>query len=745
MDRRKFVKITAATGATATLASCGNPENELIRFLPDEYLVPGISAWKPSICPLCTAGCGMSVRVVEGDVEVVRNGQAGVVTKGLVKKLEGNPDHPISQGKLCVRGQAAIQVTYHPDRITQPLKRSGERGSGQFTPITWEEAQAELVSQLDGLAATGNQSALGFLTRPLSGQRKTLVSEFLDRFGAPPPMSFEVFGDDVLRRANLESFGFSQLPTLDLGRSNYVMGFGADFLGTWNSPVAQNVAYGAMRKGRPGVRGKFVQVESRMSQTGANADEWVPARPGSEGVLVLGLAHVIMETGHAVAEDAGRAGLLIDGWADGLPAYTPEEVERLTGVDAEKIQRLGREFAEAESAVALIGGPPLAQTNRLFHALAVNALNALVGSVQAPGGILFTPRPDTAGADLAEGRSLREFASDSGGGAGSTIEVLLLNDTNPVFGAPPAWGIREALTSIPYIASFGQFIDETSNLADLILPDHSFLESWVDAVPESGTSLSVRSVAPPAMRPLHDTRSMPDILLETGRSLAAPLDPALPQNYREALQAAFEALPATDESTDVWTAAQAQGGIWNEATAEPSGDQSSDRSAMGFEEAQFDGDAAEYPYHFLPFISQSFLDGSLAHLPWLQELPDVLSSAMWGSWVEINPVTAEGFGIVQGDLMEVTSAHGTIRAPAFVSPAIAPNVIAMPVGQGHETFTRYASGRGANPISVLAPVEEPETGALAWAATRVRVAKIEGDGGLILYGGALREHPEHSR
>ncbi len=744
MDRRKFVQITAATGATATLASCGNPENELIRFLPDEYLVPGISAWKPSICPLCSAGCGLTVRVMEGDVEVVRNGQAGVVTKGLAKKLEGNPEHPVSQGKLCVRGQAAIQVTYHPDRITGPLKRSGERGSGGFTPITWEEAQAELVSQLDGLAAAGNQNALAFLTRPLSGQRGRLVDRFLDRFGAPPLITFEVFGEDVLRRANLASYGFSQLPTPDLARSNYVIGFGADFLGTWNSPVSQNVAYGEMRKGRPGVRAKFVQVEPRMSQTGANADEWVPARPGSEGVLALGLAHVIMDTGLASAEDAGRAGLLIEGWSDGLPAYTPEEVERLTGVDARKVQRLGREFAENGPAIALIGGPALAQINGLFHALAVNALNALGGSIGTPGGILFTPRPE--GSDNGSRRSLREIASDIRDGTGSPIEVLLLNDTNPVFGAPPAWGVAEALSSIPYIASFGQFIDETSNLADLILPDHSFLESWVDSEPESGTALAVRSVAPPAMRPLHDTRGMPDVLLEAGRSLATPLDPALPwQTYREALQSAFEALPATDESTDNWTLAQAQGGIWSEASAQPSDDQTSDRGAAAFEEAQFDGDTGEYPYHFLPFISQSFLDGSLAHLPWLQELPDVLSSAMWGSWVEINPKTAGGFGIVQGDLIEVTSAHGAVQAPAFVSPAIAPDVIAMPVGQGHENFTRYASGRGANPITILAPVVEPETGALAWAATRVRIEKIDGEGGLILYGGALREHSEHSR
>ncbi len=137
------------------------------------------------------------------------------------------------------------------------------------------------------------------------------------------------------------------------------------------------------------------------------------------------------------------------------------------------------------------------------------------------------------------------------------------------------------------------------------------------------------------------------------------------------------------------------------------------------------------------------LDGSLAHLPWMQEIPDVLSTAMWGSWVEINPRTAERLGIVQGDLVEVTSPHGRVAAPALISPGVAPDVIAMPVGQGHEHFTRYASARGANPASILAPLVEPETGTLAWAATRVRLRRIE-EGRLILFAGGLRERPhEH--
>ncbi len=126
----------------------------------------------------------------------------------------------------------------------------------------------------------------------------------------------------------------------------------------------------------------------------------------------------------------------------------------------------------------------------------------------------------------------------------------------------------------------------------------------------------------------------------------------------------------------------------------------------------------------MPYVSSQFGDGSAAHLPWLQEMPDPLTSAMWSSWVEINPQTAERMHIAQGDVVEVRSSQGTLRAPAMIFPGIAPEVIAMPIGQGHENFTRYASKRGVNPIAILAPATEPETGALAWAATRVSITRV---------------------
>jgi anaerobic selenocysteine-containing dehydrogenase len=686
MDRRRFIKFSALTGTSATLASCGNPEYHLIRFVPEDRLVPGIAVWKPSICPLCPAACGLTVRVMEGDAEVIRDGKLGVTRMGLAKKLEGDPQNPINQGKLCTRGQAATEITYHPDRIGHPLKRSGSRGDGKFEEISWEQAMAELVAKLDALAAAGNQKSLAMVTARRHGMRTELLAEFAKKFRASAPMIFEFFNDAVVRRANAISYGKEQLPTLNLAEANYVISFGADFLGTWNSPVSQNVGYGQMRQGRRGNRGKFVQVEYRMSQTGANADEWVPVTPGTEGVLALGLAHVIMQSGAHKPVKAPIAG-----WENGLKDFTPQEVEKKTGVKAARIERLAKEFAEQTPSIAFAAGAALAQTNGLFTALAVNALNALVG-----GTMDFTP---------AVSQTVRDFAIEQ------DTQVLLVDGANPVFASPKALGVKEAVMKIPYIVSFGSFIDETGVMADLILPDHSFLESWVQALPESGAKSEMAVVAPPVMKPLHDTRSTPDVLLDVSRKLQKPL--GLPWGtFEEMLKhKETETRKATDHRQEI---------------------------PLKYSEPQFDGEGL----HFLPHPSSALFDGSLAHLPMLQELPDPMSSAMWSNWVEINLQTAERLGIRQGDIIEITSSQGSIQAPAFPSPGIAPDVVAMPVGQGHENFTRYATGRGENPIKILAPIKEETTGALAWAATRVKIAKVaNADGRLVMFGGSLREYP----
>jgi anaerobic selenocysteine-containing dehydrogenase len=234
------------------------------------------------------------------------------------------------------------------------------------------------------------------------------------------------------------------------------------------------------------------------------------------------------------------------------------------------------------------------------------------------------------------------------------------------------------------------------------------------------------------MQPLHETRSTPDVFIEVGKKLKKPIDLGFKN---------FEEMVKTPKAETV-------GAVYDRASFLESTKNARSQTAptvSKFSEPQFDGDANEYAFHFLPYPSQALLDGSLAHLPMLQELPDPMSSAVWSSWAEINSQTAEKLGIRQGDWIEITSKQGSLRVPAFPSPGIATDVLAMPAGQGHDNFTRYATGRGANPIRILSPVTEPETGALAWAATRVKVTRVgDADGTLVLFAGSLRDYPpEH--
>jgi anaerobic selenocysteine-containing dehydrogenase len=454
--------------------------------------------------------------------------------------------------------------------------------------------------------------------------------------------------------------------------------------------------------------------------------------------LALGIAHVILSEKLAPQGAGSRAGSLIAGWSAGLPDYGPEAVEKQTGVPAAVIKRLAHEITQSGSAAAIVGGPPLAQTNGSFNALAVNALESLVDRASILG---FTP-------NLAQSQPQMQ-ASLAALASLKAPQMLLLYDANPIFSAPPALHIRAALAKIPYIVSFGNFIDETSAQADLILPDHAPLESWLDSMPESGSLQAVASLAPPAVLPLHDTRSMPDVLLGLAHQLGGDVAKALPfATYDAMLRAAFVPLRTRGGSIDAktdddfWDAAQTQGGWWSTA-ASSSPVTESKHEPVAMTAPEFAGAAGDFPFYFLPYKSQALGDGSLAHLPWLQELPDVLTSAMWSSWVEIHPKTGERLGIGHGDLVEIASPQGSVRAAAVLSPGIAPDLVAMPVGQGHENFTRFATGLGANPLSLLAPLAERETGSLAWAATRVKLTRAGGpeQAKLVLFAGGMNGFP----
>jgi anaerobic selenocysteine-containing dehydrogenase len=249
--------------------------------------------------------------------------------------------------------------------------------------------------------------------------------------------------------------------------------------------------------------------------------------------------------------------------------------------------------------------------------------------------------------------------------------------------------------------------------------------------------------------PLYNTRATGDIVL--GLAQAIGLGDALPwASMEEYLQESWRDIHARGaaegevetESFETFWSAVLQAGVWGENTRREVGPitiAGDVVDSIGVEPPEFAGDSADYPFILHPYVSNVFHDGQGANLPWMQELPDPLTSVVYGSWVELNPTTASQLGLAEGDVVEVESPQGRVAAPVYVYPAIMPGVVAMPIGQGHSEYGRYAKNRGANPIEILSPQIEPVTGGLAWSATRVRLIPTGRRVELLKTGGVSRE------
>jgi menaquinone reductase, molybdopterin-binding-like subunit len=694
---------------------CSPPRHELQIQSPARLPADGTTRfenWYATLCRECDAGCGVIVRVLDGRA----------------KKVEGNPPFPTNQGKLCARGQAAVQSLYHPDRLTGPLRRTGERGSGAFVPIGWDAALADVADHLRPLVG-GRGSELVVATGPPRGSLALLIARFAQACGAQH-LALDPLERRVERAASQRVFGQDRLPHFDVANAAYLLGFGADFLHTWLAPVAYGVAYGEFRQGRPGRRGYFVQVEPRLSATGAAADEWVPSRPGSEGLLALALMQVIASEGLG---DAGALGALTGGaGAAALAAYTPEAVAAATGVDADRIRALARAFATTRPSLALGGGVAAAQTNGLFTLQAVYALNYLVGSVGAAGGVRFnppTPLPNVGSAPAGAFRDWQALAARLQRGT-PPVSALLVYDANPVYALPAALDFGSALDRVPYVVSFSSFLDETTRLADLVLPSHVALEDWGDAIPDPGPGYPLVGLQQPVVTARADTRPFADTLLALARALGGAVAQAVPwptgvdllRDQARQLQGRG-GQPADADFETFWLALLQQGGWWDSRAAAPSAAPAPPTLPLPPPVPEFAGSEADYPYHLVVYPSPAVGTGEAAHLPWAQATPDPLTSATWSTWLELNPTTAARLGVSERDVVTVESPAGSLDVPVYVYPAIPPDVVAIPLGQGHTAYGRYAQGIGANPLALLAPLVEPTTGALAWGATRVRLRR----------------------
>ena len=733
MKRREFI-ILSSIGATSAslLSACGHPEEKLIpAFIPDDEYVPGIDYWKASTCGMCPAGCGIIVRTREHKAN----------------KIEGNPLHPVNRGALCARGQAGLEVLYNPDRIKGPMKRVGERGEGKWEEITWDEGIKTLADKLREIDPNSANEKASFITgeaegvtahvagRLMQAYRQIFVAEHSHRPMESPGIYVGLLSGDVKLGE----------PIPDIANATYLVSFAARFLETWKSPVMYSQAYGEFRRSHGKVRGKFIHVEPRMSLTAANADEWIAAAPRTEALLALAMVQVIVREGMnkaPISDDSRRQ----------LEEFSPENTASMIDVPVEKIIRVAREFAKAERPLAI-------GDLRSPDGTAVHLLNAIVENLNKPGGVLLFESGNSNGPLKVPGKGLilpgesdeqleKSPPRDSVERLGRFIQamqhpsrILMIHDTNPMFFKRG----REDNLAIPFIVSFSSFMNETSDAADLILPDHTYLERWDIHSSYGPDGRSVVSLTQPVLEPQLNTRQTADVLLAVAREMGGAVAEALPfDSAKDIVEKRVSELVSVDHGKSTETASSEvteKGVVFVGApTQVKTGAERKPITLESFYLRLLKQDASDgvakpdYPLTLIVYEHAALGNGLTANLPSIQELPDPMTSVMWGSWVEINPKTAATMGIADGDLVEVTTTNGSVRASAVLYLGIRPDCIAMPTGQGHSSYGRYARSRGVDPTELLSGSEE--------TSVRSMLTRVGRNAQLIRFGTDLQQSME---
>lgn len=791
LTRRGLLGAMGAAGACA-LAGCGKyPGPETLEPLPSGWN-RGEERWVATSCGQCPAGCGIRVRVIEGRAV----------------KIEGNPGHPINRGGIGPKGQSGLQVLYHPDRITGPMRRSGPRGAGKWEPISWDEAIREVAARLGDLRTRGEPQSLVVLDGEPRGMMPQLWDRFLKAYGSPNHLDHvsTAYGGKLLAMSYMH--GVAELPAYDWKETRYVLGFGASLFESWCQTIHLTRASGHMRRGTPGQRGKFVQVSPRFSVTAAKSDEWVPIEPATYGALALGIAHVL------VAKDLFDKDFVRDhtfgfeDWKDAqgrahrgfrdllLKDYPPEKVSKITSVPVETIERLAHEMASHRPAIALADGGAAAATNGLGTAMAIHALNGLLGNLERPGGMLVQRRAPLA--------PWKEVAADEGAlkgrsaprldGAGTRavplahgfvqgapeailanipypVKALFLYRSNPVFSKPDGNRWAEALRKVPFVVSFSPLADESTRGADLVLPDHTYLERWeiVEPVPSVGHPLL--GLRQPVVTPLYNTLSTGDAVIRLAKAMGPAMGAAFPwADYRTAmeerlqgvLQAGNGSVSASKLSVLIekaqpasgWWAAGYPFEQWDKAFATPSGkfefysqtiatklaetfpDERSmeahlvahgvvtrgdDLCLPHWEPSRLSGDPGAHPFVLVPYRGINYAEGGVRHLSWLREMPSAGFRA-WKERVDLHPEDARRLGVGEGDLVRVESTAGKSTLCVRLEKGVRPGTAGLPLGLGPWPPAPEDEGTTGG-YNLLANLSDPLAGIFALQGTRVRISK----------------------
>ncbi len=484
MTRRSFVKLGMASGTAITAGSLNHfaaaAEPALggrgVHVKADRVTGEEWDKVVPYTCLVCN--------IEDGGLAFIKNGR--------VKKLEGNDKHVSTRGRLCAKGNAGIGHLYDPDRILYPLRRTGPRGSGRWKRVSWNEAIGEVAEKIKTILNAGHPNEI--MMKWGRNRSGGAAERFMATLGSKTIVNHTSTCESS-KKVGMEHTWGPDIETPDFENSQYILNFGSNILeaGYFMNPYSQRLIDGLVDG-----KAKLVTFDVRLSNTAAKSDEWLPLFPGTDGIVALAMANVIMQEGLADKE-------FINTWtnfpADRLEAYlrqfTPEMAERYSGVPAKDIRRIAIEFASVKPATTYTYRGPSKHLYGSYSERCTMLLPIITGNIDVKGGYCLPrgmsylqPQPVPPPAKepsylstppdypLAHHKvsHLTPFWIKEGK---QKIGMYFNYYSCEAFTNPAASYWKEVLLDeklIPFSVTFSNQMDETVALMDLILPNCTYLE-----------------------------------------------------------------------------------------------------------------------------------------------------------------------------------------------------------------------------------------------------------------------------
>jgi anaerobic selenocysteine-containing dehydrogenase len=682
-----------------------------------------------STCTLCPGGCGITVTKVEDRVI----------------KIEGLKGHPLNDGGLCPLGLAGAQLLYGSSRVKTPLKKV----NGKFRKISWSQAITEVANQLSELRSKGEPHKVAFICESDRGTIPEFINRFLTVYGSPNFIRTPSMLDSYELTLHMMQ-GLQAVPGFDVENADFVLSFGSGLLDGWGSPVHMFRAHSKWRQ-----RGsKMIQIEPRLSNTAAKSDQWVPIRPGTEAELALGIAHVIIKESLYSKDFIDNYSKGFDKWKRPvMDGFSPAIVTKITDVDPTTITTLARNFARASNPLALCGRGRGTTPGSLKELMAIHALNALVGNINKPGGIWAVPEPNyiswpelemdsvasegmqTERIDGATSQNypharylLDQLPAQINSAKSSPIQALFIAGANPLYTLSDTATVKEAFAKIPLVISFSSYMDETAEIADLILPNHIYLERYEDVPVTSGIQFPLIGLTKPVVDPLFNTKQTGDVIILLAKALGGFIESAFPwESYQACLEETLGNKWDTLSEEAYWTDAAYRPPPLAKAFETASGkfEFTNDDidSLPRFSAVRPEGDEASYPLILIPCDSMRLASGFIGAPPFMIKIVEDTVLKASDILVEINPETARALGISEGKYVTLTTPKGSARVKILIFDGIRPGLVAMTRGLGHTAFNKYLADKGVNVNSLMGSSADSASGYNAAWGIRAKLTK----------------------